>query len=86
MPERPMILLLDNYDSFTWNVEGALSACGARVLVVRNDARSVEELLALNASALVLSPGPGRPSQAGIQPELLRLSPPELPILGVCLG
>ncbi|MEY2784781.1 MAG: hypothetical protein RL277_988 [Planctomycetota bacterium] len=81
-----MILLLDNYDSFTWNVEGALSACGARVLVVRNDARSVEELLALNASALVLSPGPGTPARAGVQPALLAAAPPGLPILGVCLG
>jgi anthranilate synthase/aminodeoxychorismate synthase-like glutamine amidotransferase len=81
-----MIVLLDNYDSFTWNVEAALSACGVQVRVIRNDAHSAAELLELGPRALVLSPGPGRPSQAGIQPELLRLSPPELPILGVCLG
>ncbi|MBK7643580.1 MAG: aminodeoxychorismate/anthranilate synthase component II [Planctomycetes bacterium] len=81
-----MILLLDNYDSFTWNVWQALAGTGARVEVVRNDAASVDELLALSPAGLVLSPGPGRPETAGVMPELLRRAPRELPILGVCLG
>lgn len=81
-----MIVLLDNYDSFTWNVQQALARAGAAVQVVRNDALSVAELLSLRPRALVLSPGPGLPAQAGIQPELLRAAPPELPIWGICLG
>lgn len=81
-----MILLLDNYDSFTWNVEAALSSCGVRVEVVRNDAQSVAEILALRPQALVLSPGPGTPARAGVQPELIANAPVDLPILGICLG
>jgi anthranilate synthase/aminodeoxychorismate synthase-like glutamine amidotransferase len=81
-----MILLLDNYDSFTWNVYQALAALGAEVEVVRNDARSVDELLAREPAGLLLSPGPGRPAQAGVMPELLRRAPERLPLLGVCLG
>ncbi len=81
-----MLLLLDNYDSFTWNVVQALAALGAEVVVRRNDAASVDELLALAPSGIVLSPGPGRPSDAGVMPELLRRLPEELPLLGICLG
>ncbi|RMH01634.1 MAG: aminodeoxychorismate/anthranilate synthase component II [Planctomycetota bacterium] len=81
-----MILLLDNYDSFTFNLYQAMAAMGAEVEVVRNDVRSAAELLAGRPSALVLSPGPGRPAAAGVMPELLAAAPPELPILGVCLG
>lgn len=81
-----MILLVDNYDSFTWNVYQALAELGADVRVHRNDALTVDEALALAPSALVLSPGPGRPADAGITPELLRRAPDELPVLGVCLG
>jgi anthranilate synthase component II len=81
-----MILLLDNYDSFTWNVWQALAGLGAEVQVLRNDACTVEELLALRPAGLVLSPGPGRPVQAGVMPELLRRAPAPLPVLGVCLG
>ena len=81
-----MILLLDNYDSFTWNVHQALAAHGADVTVVRNDAITVDELLARRPTAVVLSPGPGRPEDAGILPEFLRRAPDALPILGVCLG
>lgn len=81
-----MILLLDNYDSFTWNVVQALAALGAKVDVRRNDALEVDAALALAPRALVLSPGPGRPCDAGIQPELLRRAPAGLPILGICLG
>lgn len=81
-----MILLLDNYDSFTWNVVQALAGLGAEVVVRRNDALSVDAVLELEPRALVLSPGPGRPRDAGIQPELLRRAPASLPILGICLG
>ena len=81
-----MILLLDNYDSFTFNLYQAMAALGAEVLVHRNDALSVEAVLALQPTAIVLSPGPGQPSDAGIQPELLRRVPEETPLLGVCLG
>lgn len=81
-----MILLLDNYDSFTWNVWQALAAHGATVEVVRNDALDVGALLALAPTGVVLSPGPGRPEDAGVMPEFLRRAPADLPILGVCLG
>jgi len=81
-----MIVLLDNHDSFTWNVYQALAAHGVDVDVVRNDALSVDELLARRPLAVVLSPGPGRPEDAGIMPEFLRRAPDVLPILGVCLG
>ncbi|MBL8863581.1 MAG: aminodeoxychorismate/anthranilate synthase component II [Planctomycetes bacterium] len=81
-----MILLVDNYDSFTWNLVQAFIALGAEVRVARNDALSVDQALALRPAAVVLSPGPGRPSAAGIQPALLRSLPDELPLLGVCLG
>jgi len=80
-----MILLLDNYDSFTYNLLQLMASRGVEVRVERNDAASVEELLALDPSGIVLSPGPGRPEEAGVMVELLRRRPP-LPILGVCLG
>ncbi len=81
-----MILLLDNYDSFTFNLYQSMAGLGAEVEVVRNDAASVEELLARQPAAVVLSPGPGRPAGAGVMPELLRALPDRLPLLGVCLG
>lgn len=81
-----MILLLDNHDSFTWNVYQLLCELGARVEVRRNDELSVEGLLVLDPEAIVISPGPGRPEAAGVTPELLRRVPPDLPVLGVCLG
>lgn len=81
-----MILLLDNYDSFTFNLYQAMAALGVEVEVHRNDALSVDQVLARRPAAVVLSPGPGRPADAGIQPELLRRAPDTLPILGVCLG
>ncbi|MEM8930184.1 MAG: aminodeoxychorismate/anthranilate synthase component II, partial [Acidobacteriota bacterium] len=85
-----MILLIDNYDSFTYNLVQLLREAGARVEVVRNDVvESAEALLALaeerGATGIVLSPGPGRPEDAGLCLPLLMLRP-ELPILGVCLG
>ncbi len=81
-----MILLLDNYDSFVFNLEQCLTAHGADVETVRNDAHTVDELLALEPSAVVLSPGPGRPASAGVMAELLARLPGQVPVLGVCLG
>lgn len=81
-----MILLLDNYDSFTYNLYQAVRALGADCRVVRNDALSVKDLLALKPRGLILSPGPGRPEDAGVLVELIRRAPAHLPILGVCLG
>jgi anthranilate synthase/aminodeoxychorismate synthase-like glutamine amidotransferase len=80
-----MILMIDNYDSFTFNLVQVLAAAGAEVEVVRNDALSVDALLALGPEGIVLSPGPGRPEAAGICVELLGRRVP-IPILGVCLG
>ena len=81
-----MILLIDNYDSFTFNLYQALAAQGAEVRVERNDALTVEEVLALAPERVVLSPGPGRPAGAGICLELLAALPADIPLLGVCLG
>ena len=81
-----VILLIDNYDSFTWNLHQGLSASGAEVEVVRNDALPLESVLARGATGLVLSPGPGHPRASGLCVELLRQAPEGLPLLGVCLG
>ena len=81
-----MILIIDNVDSFVFNLDQALAGLGAETRVVRNDAMSVDDLLALQPSAVVLSPGPGRPAGAGVTPELLRRLPERTPVLGVCLG
>jgi anthranilate synthase component 2/para-aminobenzoate synthetase component 2 len=82
----PRVLLLDNYDSFTYNLEQALRMLGAEVRVFRNDKITVEQAEDLNISHLVISPGPGRPEDAGVSMELLRHYMERLPILGVCLG
>ena len=81
-----MILLIDNYDSFVFNLYQGLGMLGADVRVVRNDELDVAEALALDPSALVLSPGPGRPVDAGICLDLVRALPAGTPLLGVCLG
>ncbi|MBU0741940.1 aminodeoxychorismate/anthranilate synthase component II [bacterium] len=81
-----MHLLIDNYDSFTYNVVQALGTLGAEVKVVRNDALSVDEAVALRPRSLIISPGPGRPRDAGISLELIRRLAGETPILGICLG
>lgn len=81
-----MLLLIDNYDSFTFNLYQGLAAAGAPVEVVRNDAATVDQLLARKARAVVLSPGPGHPDDAGVCPELLERLDPRTPLLGVCLG
>lgn len=80
-----MILLIDNYDSFTYNLVQYLSEAEAEVKVVRNDIESVDSLLARRPRGIVLSPGPGRPENAGVCLELI-LRRPDIPILGVCLG
>lgn len=81
-----MILMIDNYDSFTYNLVHYFAELGADMRVVRNDAMSVEAALALRPEAIVLSPGPCSPNEAGICLDLIRTAPADLPILGVCLG
>ena len=81
-----MIILIDNYDSFTWNLWHFLSDLGADVKTIRNDAFSVSEILEMGPSGIVISPGPGRPAQAGICEDLIIKAAPTIPILGVCLG
>jgi anthranilate synthase/aminodeoxychorismate synthase-like glutamine amidotransferase len=80
------VLLIDNYDSFTYNLYQFLSELGADVTVVRNDAITVEEARQLQPDAIVISPGPGKPRDAGISIDLVRELGPSTPILGVCLG
>ena len=81
-----MILVIDNYDSFTYNLVHYLNELGAETEVVRNDKISVQDALALRAEAILLSPGPCTPNEAGICLSLLTAAPADLPILGVCLG
>ena len=81
-----MILVIDNYDSFTYNLVHYLNELGAETVVYRNDALTVQEALGLKPAAVLLSPGPKAPDQAGICLPLLRGAPEDLPILGVCLG
>ena len=81
-----MILVIDNYDSFTYNLVHYLNELGAETLVYRNDALSVEEALGLQPQGVLLSPGPCTPNEAGICLDLLAAAPDDLPILGVCLG
>lgn len=86
MSDAKSILVIDNYDSFTWNLVHYFEEIGARTQVVRNDDLSVDEALALKPDGIVLSPGPCTPKEAGICVELVRRAPTEMPILGVCLG
>jgi anthranilate synthase component II len=81
-----MILLVDNYDSFTYNLAHLFSELGAEVSVRRNDSLDAEGAARLALSHLVISPGPGRPADAGATPEILRRLTPTTPTLGVCLG
>jgi len=80
------VLLIDNYDSFTYNLFQYLSELGATVEVRRNDALSVAEAAALRPDRIVVSPGPCTPAEAGISVELIRQLGPQVPTLGVCLG
>jgi anthranilate synthase component 2 len=81
-----MLLMLDNYDSFTWNLVQYLGELGAAVKVVRNDAISLDEIDSLRPDHIVISPGPCTPSEAGISVPLIRRFAGRIPILGVCLG
>ena len=80
------VLLVDNYDSFTWNLAQALTCLGARVDVRRNDAIGAREAIDLAPTHLVVSPGPGRPEHAGSMPAVLEAMLARVPVLGVCLG
>jgi anthranilate synthase component 2 len=81
-----LILLIDNYDSFTYNLFHYLGELGARVTVKRNDEMTVDAVLALKPEAIVLSPGPCTPNEAGICLDLIKTADGKVPILGVCLG
>ncbi|HEX5487027.1 MAG TPA: aminodeoxychorismate/anthranilate synthase component II [Limnobacter sp.] len=81
-----MLLMIDNYDSFTYNLVQYFGELGQDVHVVRNDALTVEQALALNPSAICVSPGPCSPSQAGISIDLIKAAAGKVPLLGVCLG
>lgn len=81
-----MILVIDNYDSFTYNLVQYLGELGAKIKVFRNDKISVVEIKQLKPSAIVISPGPGRPEDAGITCDAIREFYDKIPILGVCLG
>ena len=80
------LLMIDNYDSFTWNLVHLFEERGVDVVVYRNDEIAVDEAEALAPDRLVISPGPGRPEDAGISVELIRRLGPNVPTLGVCLG
>ena len=82
----PRILLIDNYDSFTWNLVQAFAVLGAEVVVRRNDAITLEQVEALEPTHVVISPGPGRPEGAGVSMALIARWLGRLPVLGVCLG
>ena len=81
-----MLLLIDNYDSFTYNLFQYLSELGVEVEVVRNDKISIAEIEAMKPEKIVVSPGPGTPDRAGISNDVIRHFGPNLPVLGVCLG
>jgi anthranilate synthase component 2 len=81
-----VLLLLDNYDSFTYNLAQYLGELGAPPLVKRNDEISLDEVQTMHPDRIVISPGPGRPEDAGISVELIRRFGPTIPVLGVCLG
>ena len=81
-----MILIIDNYDSFTYNLVHLVAAETDDYKVVRNDVMTLEEIKALNPSKILISPGPGRPHDAGITEEIIREMGKEIPVLGVCLG
>lgn len=81
-----MLLLLDNYDSFTYNVYQLLCDLGAKVEVIRNDMATVKEIAKKGYEAIIISPGPGVPKDAGITEELINTMKGKVPILGICLG
>jgi anthranilate synthase/aminodeoxychorismate synthase-like glutamine amidotransferase len=81
-----MILVIDNYDSFTYNIVQEMGELGAEIQVVRNDQVTVDDVHALRPSHIVISPGPGFPKDSGISPQVIRELGPTTPLLGVCLG
>jgi len=81
-----MIVMIDNYDSFTYNLVQYFGEQGAEIQVYRNDAITIDEIRSLNPSRIVVSPGPCTPNEAGISVEVIRALGPEIPLLGVCLG
>ena len=81
-----MLLMIDNYDSFTWNLVQYFQSLGADVKVVRNDELTVDEIEALNPAGIVISPGPCTPNEAGVSVDVIRRLGDRIPILGVCLG
>ena len=83
---KNMVLMIDNYDSFTWNVVQYLGELKADVKVIRNDELSVDEIIALAPERIVISPGPCTPTEAGVSLEVITRLAGKLPILGVCLG
>jgi anthranilate synthase/aminodeoxychorismate synthase-like glutamine amidotransferase len=83
---KPRLLLIDNYDSFTYNLVQAFLILGAEVSVYRNDALTTEAALALAPTHLCISPGPGTPADAGVSMDMIRAFAARIPVLGVCLG
>jgi anthranilate synthase/aminodeoxychorismate synthase-like glutamine amidotransferase len=83
---KARVLLVDNYDSFTYNLYQYLGELGAETRVIRNDEMTAEAALALGSDRIVISPGPGTPDQAGISLDLIRRAAGRVPLLGVCLG
>jgi len=81
-----MILMIDNYDSFTYNLVQYLGELGASIKVFRNDKITIDKIKRLRPQKIVISPGPGRPEDAGISPDVIRELAGKIPILGVCLG
>ena len=81
-----MLLIIDNYDSFTYNLVQYFGELGVDPVVYRNDEKSIDEIMALNPSKIVISPGPGRPEDAGITESLIKTCYKDIPLLGVCLG
>ena len=81
-----MILLVDNYDSFVYNLYQLIGSINLKIKVIRNDELNIEQIKKLNPSHIVLSPGPGKPSEAGICSEIVKAFQGEIPILGICLG
>jgi anthranilate synthase component 2 len=81
-----VILIVDHYDSFTYNLVQLIESLGAHTVVVKSDEEPAETLVAREPAAVVLSPGPGRPEDAGVFTDLLRALPNDTPVLGVCLG
>jgi anthranilate synthase component II len=81
-----VLLLIDNYDSFTWNLAQYLGELGAAPLVRRNDELTIDDIAAMKPERIVISPGPGRPEDAGVSVDVIRRFGPNVPLLGVCLG